>query len=208
MTHRRFVNQVVIVTGAAQGMGASHVRGFAREGAIVLAGDVNDAAGQELADELGGSVHYRHLDVTRAESWDDIVAQAVGLGPVTALVNNAGVVGFGSLHDRDQGTWSRVVAVNQTGTWLGMASVTEAMKEHRRGAIVNVSSSRGLTGRANMNAYVGSKWAVRGMTKAAALELGEFGIRVNSIHPGPIRTPMLGGREQHLPTQALQRLVA
>ena len=185
---------VAIVTGAARGMGAQHVRGLVGAGAKVVATDVLDEQGQTLADELGDSVMYRHLDVADADGWETIVAQAEeAWGPVKVLVNNAGIVTFAPIDVLSPSDWQRTIDINLTGVFLGMHAVVPSMKQANGGAIVNISSTAGLQGYANLGAYVASKWGVRGLTKTAAIELGPFGIRVNSIHPGPIRTPMTDG---------------
>ena len=190
---------VAIVTGAARGMGESHVRGLVAAGARVVATDVLDDLGAALADELGDSVMYRHLDVTDEAAWSEVVADAEATwGPVGVLVNNAGIVMFGSIVDLTVEQFQRTLDINLTGVFLGMHCVAPSMKRAGGGSIVNISSTAGLQGYANLGAYVASKWGVRGLTKTAALELGAFGIRVNSIHPGPIRTPMLGGLRDDL----------
>ena len=185
---------VAIVTGAARGMGAEHVRGLVRAGARVVATDVLDEEGRALADELGDSVMYRHLDVTNVDDWETVVAQAEeAWGPVKVLVNNAGIVVFGPIDALAPSDWQRAIDINLTGVFLGMHAVVPSMKRANGGAIVNISSTAGLVGYANLGAYVASKWGVRGLTKTAAIELGPANIRVNSIHPGPIRTPMTDG---------------
>jgi 3alpha(or 20beta)-hydroxysteroid dehydrogenase len=194
---------VAIVTGAARGMGESHVRGLAAAGARVVATDVLDDLGTALADELGDSVMYRHLDVTDEAAWIDVVADAEATwGPVGVLVNNAGIVMFGSIVDLTVEQFQKTLDINLTGVFLGMHCVVPSMKRAGGGSIVNISSTAGLQGYANLGAYVASKWGVRGLTKTAALELGAFGIRVNSIHPGPIRTPMVGGLRDDLASGA------
>ena len=185
---------VALVTGAARGMGAEHVRGLVGAGAKVMATDVLDAEGEALAAELGDAVAYRHLDVTSEQDWSDTVAATEAtFGPIGVLVNNAGIVSFGPIPDMDLATWQRTIDINLTGTWLGMHTVVPSMRQAGGGSIVNISSTAGLQGYANLGAYVASKWGMRGLTKTAALELARDGIRVNSIHPGPIRTPMLDG---------------
>ena len=194
---------VAIVTGAARGMGESHVRGLAAAGARVVATDVLDDLGAALAEELGDSVMYRHLDVTDEAGWNEVVAEAEATwGPVGVLINNAGIVMFGSIVDLTVEQFQRTLDINLTGVFLGMHCVAPSMKRAGGGSIVNISSTAGLQGYANLGAYVASKWGVRGLTKTAALELGAFGIRVNSIHPGPIRTPMVGGLRDDLASGA------
>ncbi|HYN34535.1 MAG TPA: SDR family oxidoreductase [Ilumatobacteraceae bacterium] len=190
---------VAIVTGAARGMGESHVRGLVAAGARVVATDVLDDLGTALAEELGDSVMYRHLDVTDEAAWNEVVTSTEATwGPIGVLVNNAGIVTFGSIEDMTLEQFQRTIDINLTGVFLGMHSVVPSMKRAGGGSIVNISSMAGLQGLANLGAYVASKWGVRGLTKTAALELGAFGIRVNSIHPGPIRTPMIGGLRDSL----------
>lgn len=189
---------VALVTGGARGMGAEHVRGLARAGAIVVATDVLDVDGAalmtEVASEFDGRVHYRHLDVTDDANWASVVADVEAtLGPIGVLVNNAGIVTFGPIDAMSVADWQRTIDINLTGVWLGMHHVVPSMRRAGGGSIVNISSTAGLQGYANLGAYVASKWGVRGLTKTAALELGSDGIRVNSIHPGPIRTPMIAG---------------
>ncbi len=185
---------VALVTGAARGMGAEHVRGLVKAGAKVVATDVLDADGAALVAELGDAVVYRHLDVTSADEWTKVVADTEAtLGPIGVLVNNAGIVTFGPVDETPPDVWQRTIDINLTGVWMGLHHVVPSMKRAGGGAIVNISSTAGLQGYANLGAYVASKWGVRGLTKTAALELGGFGIRVNSIHPGPIRTPMIAG---------------
>lgn len=188
------VDSVVLVTGAARGMGAEHVRGLVGAGAKVVATDVLDDEGEALAEELGDQVVYARLDVTDEHQWRAAVELAESVfGPVTHLVNNAGIVTFGSIEDLSPQDWQRTLDVNLTGVWLGMHVTIPSIKRAGGGSIVNVSSTAGLQGYGNVGAYVASKWAIRGLTKTAALELGGHGIRVNLIHPGPIRTPMIDG---------------
>lgn len=190
---------VVLVTGAARGMGAEHVRGLVAAGAKVVATDVLDDEGKALADEFGEQVVYCVLDVTDEQQWRDAVALAEStFGPVQHLVNNAGILSFGSIEDLSPADWQRTIDVNLTGVWLGMHVTIPSIKKAGGGSIVNVSSTAGMQGYGNIGAYVASKWGIRGLTKTAALELGPSGIRVNLIHPGPIRTPMIAGMSEEV----------
>lgn len=199
--------RVAIVSGGARGMGAAEVELFASEGAHVVAGDVLDAEGQALAEGLGDAVRYVHLDVTQEGDWAAAVSAAEeAFGPVSALVNNAGIVLMGPLEQTSLEDFHRVIGINLVGVFLGIRSVIPSMRRAGGGAIVNISSTAGLMGYSGIPAYVASKWGVRGLTKAAALELSADGIRVNSIHPGPIRTPMTDGMgDEMVTTQPIPR---
>jgi 3alpha(or 20beta)-hydroxysteroid dehydrogenase len=187
----RFRGKTAIISGGARGMGASHSRAIVAEGGNVIIADVLDVEGEELALELGEAASFAHLDVTDPHAWAAAVALAEETyGPVSVLVNNAGVLAQGPLVDGSPEEFRRVLDINLTGVYLGMRATVPSMRKAGGGSIVNISSTAGLIGYAYLGAYVASKWAVRGLTKAAALELGPDNIRVNSIHPGPIRTPM------------------
>ena len=184
--------KVVLVTGAARGMGRASATRFVEEGARVVCADVLDDEGKQLADELGDAAMYVHLDVTDEDDWAAAVAFAERqFDRLDVLVNNAGILSFGSIPDMPLDEYRRLVEVNQVGVFLGMKYATPALRRGDRAAIVNVSSVEGLGGGAYLVGYTATKFAVRGMTKAAAWELGAEGIRVNSIHPGAIRTPMV-----------------
>jgi 3alpha(or 20beta)-hydroxysteroid dehydrogenase len=192
----RFDGQAVLITGGARGMGEAHVRGFVAEGARVVIADVLDEEGTELAEQLGDSAMYVHLDVSDEAQWRSVVERAEeAFGPLRVLVNNAGIGGVpAALVDTDIDVWRRVHAVNLDGTFLGIKTVVPSMlRGGAGGAIVNISSFAGLMGSPLIGAYGASKFAVRGLTKTAAMELGPNGIRVNSVHPGYIRTPLLDG---------------
>ncbi len=188
----RLDGKVALITGAARGQGAAEARLFASEGAFVVLGDVLDDEGERVADELGGHAVYCHHDVTSEEEWEAIVRAARSrFGPVDVLVNNAGVFKVLGMTTTSIDEYMRIVTINQVGTFLGMKAVAETMIGRRSGSIINISSVAGLIGSAGTIAYTASKFAVRGMTKVAAVELAPFGVRVNSVHPGLIDTMML-----------------
>jgi 3alpha(or 20beta)-hydroxysteroid dehydrogenase len=190
----RLNGEIALVTGGARGMGEAHARALVGEGARVVIADVLDEQGMALAGQLGESAIYVHLDVTTEESWAAALTAAESeFGAVTVLVNNAGIANSGSLEDYTLDMWNAIIAVNQTGVFLGIKAVAPGMKRARHGSIINISSVEGLRGGAFLHGYVASKFAVRGLTKSAAMELGGYGIRVNSVHPGFIETPMTAG---------------
>ncbi|MCW2505255.1 MAG: short-chain dehydrogenase/reductase [Actinomycetia bacterium] len=184
--------KVAVITGAARGMGKSHARYFVAEGARVIIGDVLDDLGEAVAAKLGPrSCRYVHQDVTSENDWARAVATAVTeFGRLDVLVNNAGILRHARIADMPLGEFRAVLDVNVTGCWLGIKHVIAPMTEAGGGSIVNISSIEGFTGAAGLSAYSASKFAIRGVTKAAAQELGQFGIRVNSVHPGGVMTPM------------------
>ncbi len=180
----RFENQTVIVTGGARGMGASYARGFVAEGANVVICDVLEREGAALSAELGDQAVFAFVDVTSEDGWSKILWGAeAAFGPVSVLVNNARTVRTGMLEQTEPAAWRRVIDVNLTGQYLGIRAVVPSMRKARGGAIINISSTLGLVAVPMSPAYVASEWGVRGLTKAAALELGRDNIRVNSVHP-------------------------
>lgn len=187
----RLAGKVAIVTGGAMGQGAGISRAYVAEGASVVIADVAKDDGQALADELGPTAHFAHHDVSDQASWTSLVADAESrFGLVTILANNAGILRFGTVEKQPLEEVELLFRVNQLGCWLGMQSVVPGMRQAGGGAIINASSTEGLGGMANTVAYGATKFAIRGMTKGAAHELGRHNIRVNSVHPGMIDTPM------------------
>jgi len=189
----RLEGKVALITGGARGMGKSHVRHFVAEGARVVFGDVLDDRGNYVAAGIGEEYcRYLHHDVTSENDWAAAVALTAGaFGRLDVLVNNAGVLSFARIADMSLTEFRRVLDVNAVGCWLGMKAVIDPMKAAGSGSIVNISSIEGFAGATGLSAYTASKFAIRGMTKVAARELAEFGIRVNSVHPGGVLTHMV-----------------
>ena len=189
----RLDGKVALISGSARGQGAAEAQLFVSEGARVAVTDVLDAEGRAMADGLGDAAVYHHLDVTSEDDWANVVAAVVAVwGRVDVLVNNAGV-GFSprGIEHEDPEEHRRVVDINLEGVYLGMRAVVPAMTAQGSGSIVNISSIDGIVGVAGMTTYAATKFAVTGMTRTAALELGRRGVRVNSVHPGVIETPLV-----------------
>jgi NAD(P)-dependent dehydrogenase (short-subunit alcohol dehydrogenase family) len=191
----RLAGKVVLISGGARGMGAAEARLFTREGAQVVIGDVLDAEGQAVAADVaakGGQITYTRLDVTREADWEQAVALAASrFGKLNVLVNNAGIGGASRVEDTTAEAWDRVMAVNAKGVFLGTRAAIPAMRRAGGGSIVNIASQLGLVGMDDSSPqYTASKGAVRLLTKTTALQYAREGIRCNSVHPGPIRTPM------------------
>jgi 3alpha(or 20beta)-hydroxysteroid dehydrogenase len=183
--------KIAIVTGGARGMGAAEVRRLHDAGATVVAADILDDDGMQLAESLGERARYMHLDVTSEDAWLALVqAVEAEFGHLDVLVNNAGILKFNALADTPLEEFRQVLEVNLIGTFLGMKAAIPAMKRAGGGSIVNISSTEGLAGTVFCGAYTASKFGVRGITKVAAIEYGADKIRVNSVHPGGIDTPM------------------
>ena len=184
--------KVAIITGGARGQGAAEATLFVANGATVLIADVLDDIGVETARSLGDHAQYQHLDVTDESGWAQVVEVAIRqFGRLDILVNNAGIFRLASVIDTSLEMYEQIMAVNATGVFLGMKAVAPTMMAQRSGCVINISSVAGLQGAGGAFAYSTSKWAVRGMTKAAAQELAPYGVRVNSVHPGIIDTAML-----------------
>lgn len=191
MTARRMDGRVAIVTGAAQGMGVTHARRLVAEGGCVVLADIADEKVEALQQRLGERTMAVRLDVTDEASWAAAVDATRGRwGRVDALINNAGLLERGDVDSTPRHVWDKILAVNMTGVYLGMAAVLPMMKLQRTGSIINISSVDGIRGTDHLFAYTASKWGVTGMTKAAAVEVAPWNIRVNSVHPGLIRSPM------------------
>jgi 3alpha(or 20beta)-hydroxysteroid dehydrogenase len=187
----RCQDKVVIISGGARGQGAAEARLLVAEGAKVVIGDVLEAEGRKLADELGGRAMFLRHDVTEEGDWAKAVQAAERLGGLHGMVNNAGIFVPRSLMETDAALFERHTRVNQLGCFLGMKAVADLMERSGGGSIVNISSVAGLRGSPGAVAYSATKWALRGMTKAAAIDFAPRGIRVNSVHPGPIDTEMI-----------------
>jgi 3alpha(or 20beta)-hydroxysteroid dehydrogenase len=210
--HRdRLAGCVAIISGAAGGQGAAEARLLVSQGAQVLIGDVDDGPGRSLADDLGQRARYQHLDVCSEDDWRAALDAAVSsFGRVTALVNNAGIsTKPRSILKTPVEDYRRVIEVNQIGAYTGIHVVAPAIIDAGGGSIVNISSVNGFVGAWGIAGYVSSKFALRGLTRAAAIELARKGVRVNSVHPGPIDTPMLrGGLPEGIdPIEAMARTV-
>jgi NAD(P)-dependent dehydrogenase (short-subunit alcohol dehydrogenase family) len=188
--------KTALVTGAASGIGKAHVEVFARAGARIVAADIQEDKGRAVVaavNAAGGEARFVRLDVTSAADWTDAVDFTIGaFGRLTTLVNNAGIYHPGGVEEETEEGWSRMVAINQTSVWLGMKAAMPELLKTGNAAIVNISSLYGLVGSPGSLSYHATKGAVRLMSKSAALEYVKRGVRVNSIHPGQIRTPILG----------------
>src|SRR6202051_339642 len=178
----RFDNKVVLISGGARGQGAAEARLLVAEGAKVVIGDVLDQEGGEIANALGSAAIYVHHDVTREADWAYAVKAAEALGGLHGLVNNAGIYQPKPLLETDTELWERHIRINQLGPFLGMKAAVPAMERSGGGSIVKLSSAAGLKGSPGSFAYAATKWALRGMTKSAAIDLGGRKIRVNSVH--------------------------
>ncbi|TNE40156.1 MAG: glucose 1-dehydrogenase [Sphingomonadales bacterium] len=188
----RLQDKVAIITGAAQGQGEATARLFAAEGCKVVLTDIKETKGTAVAADIGENALFVKHDVSDEASWAAVVDQAVTkFGTVDILVNNAAITFFNIIDDTTKSDLERLLAINVVGTYIGMKTVLPVMQKAGRGSVVNISSVNGLRGTYGMSAYDACKWAVRGMTKAVALEMAVQGIRVNSVHPGAIDTPML-----------------
>ena len=192
----RLENKVAIISGGSRGMGAFEAALFVQEGAKVIIGDVRDEEGRDLAKHIGSNAVYMHLDVTSEKDWAAVVKEATDrYGKLDILVNNAGVSARGTIEETSVDDWDRVMGINSKGVFLGTRAAIPEMRKSGGGSIINISSQLGLVGMAESSPqYQSSKGAVRIFTKSAAIQYAPEGIRVNSVHPGPIVTPMTEAR--------------
>ncbi|MET0861978.1 MAG: SDR family oxidoreductase [Microbacterium sp.] len=203
----RLTDKVALISGAARGLGAEFARALAGEGASVVIGDVLDEDGLRLAEEIGKTARYVHLDVRDYDEWCAAVAATKeAYGRLDILVNNAGVVRRAPIDEHTPEDWKLVIDINLTGSFYGIRAAAAALKASGRGSIINISSDAGLQGYGGITGYNASKFGLRGLTKSAALDLGPYNVRVNTVHPGLIRTPLLQGMEFPQDHVALHRM--
>jgi 3alpha(or 20beta)-hydroxysteroid dehydrogenase len=202
----RLLGKVALVSGAARGMGASFARALVAQGASVVLGDVRDEEGLAVEAELGEAATFVHLDVTNRDDWQHAVDTAVArFGRLNVLVNNAGILTAGSIDNFSRTEWDRVLAVNLSGAFNGIQVALPALKTAAPSSIINISSTAGLKGYGGLVGYAAAKFGLRGLTKAVALDLGESGVRCNSVHPGAVLTPMTDGMDMSQPHVAMKR---
>ncbi|QBS38930.1 SDR family oxidoreductase [Nocardia sp. CS682] len=196
----RLAGKVALISGGAQGLGAAHARAIVAAGGKVVIGDLKDNEGQALARELGADhARFVHLDVTARAEWDAAVSATIAaFGALNVLVNNAGILLHASIEELTEPEFTRVLAVNLTGTLLGIQASLEELTRAAPSSIINTSSTAGLVGSPGIAAYAASKFGVRGLTKSVAAEMAARGIRANTIHPGLVRTPMIADVPQQV----------
>ncbi|MGI5207861.1 glucose 1-dehydrogenase [Spirillospora sp. CA-108201] len=190
----RVDGKIALISGGARGIGAASARALAAEGARIVIGDILDDEGRAVADALGDAARYVHLDVTSEADWAAAVETAVAeFGALNVLFNNAGIANGAAVNRFRTEKWRQIIDVNLTGPFLGIRAATDALIAAGGGSIINNSSIEGLRGTSWAHGYVASKWGLRGLTKSVAVELAPHGVRVNSLHPGLIRTPLTEG---------------
>ncbi len=190
----RVDGKVALISGGARGSGAASARALAAEGARVVIGDLLDEEGEAVAKDIGDAARYVHLDVRSPDDWKAAVDTAVSeFGRLNVLVNNAGIANGSAIGRFGLDKWQEIIDVNLTGPFLGIRAAADALVAAGGGSIINNSSNEGLRGTSWAHGYVASKWGLRGLTKSVAVELAPHGVRVNSLHPGLIRTPITEG---------------
>lgn len=189
---QRVAGKVVFITGASSGMGASHARMLAAEGANVVIADIDEKGGAALIQEIGEDRSlFVKLDVTNYGNWQQAIDLSIErFGKLDVLINNAGIFSSGSVEDADLLDWDKTIAIDLTGTFYGMKAAVPALKNNQTSSIINISSIAGVTGFKNRAAYSAAKWGIQGLTKTSALDFGQYNIRVNAIHPGSVETPL------------------
>ena len=188
----RIDGKIALITGGAHGMGAAECKLFVEAGAHVIITDIDTDAGKSTVEAIGTSCQFIQHDVTCQNSWSSVVNQIEqAYGKIDILVNNAGIFRVMGLLETSLDDWNELIAINQTGTFLGLQNVLPTMQRQGSGSIINLSSITGLSGAYRCPAYATTKWAVRGLTKSVALEFAATGIRINSVHPGLIDTRMM-----------------
>jgi 3alpha(or 20beta)-hydroxysteroid dehydrogenase len=188
---KKLDGRVAIITGGARGMGSATAGRFVHEGATVFITDVLDDEGAAVAKGLGDAASYHHLDVSDENAWEELVKTITGkYDHIDVLVNNAAIYFYALIEETKSDAFRRLLDINLMGPYLGIKAVLPSMKKNRKGSIINVSSTDGFRGSCGMGAYNASKWGLRGFTKCIAMEAGPFGVRVNSVHPGTVNTPM------------------
>lgn len=197
---QRVSEKVALITGAASGMGASHARMLASQGANVVIADIDEEKGKALSDEIGGEQSFFvQLDVTDYENWLQALDACVErFGKLDVLINNAGIFSSGSVEEASLSDWDKTIAIDLTGTFYGMKAAVPHLKRNTTSSIINISSIAGVTGFKNRVAYSTAKWGVQGLTKTSALDLGEYNIRVNAVHPGSVETPLTANLDRGL----------
>lgn len=207
LTGQRLEGKVALISGGARGMGESHARTMVAQGASVVIADILDADGEAVAADLGSAATYVHLDVTDRDQWARAVATAIDrYGGLNVLINNAGIATVGTIGAYTPEQWDAIIAINLTGAFNGITASVDALKAGAPSSIINIASTAGLQGYSRLAGYCASKFGVRGLTKAAALDLGAHNIRCNSVHPGAVATPMIKGVDASQQHVAMRRV--